>query len=84
VLLKIAHRGVMMWLMVDLPSDQMSLVRFQARPFRIYLFLRIYRVSLQLTKSLPKCQLTSKIAQFTPSFTCCSQLNQLHYGKANE
>jgi len=32
MLLKIVQQGVMMKLMVDSPSDQMSLVRFQARP----------------------------------------------------
>jgi len=33
VLLKIAHRGVMIKVMVDSPLDQMSLVRFRAQPF---------------------------------------------------
>jgi len=34
-----------------------------------------YCISLQQAESLAKCPLTLKIAQFTPSFTCCSQLN---------
>jgi len=34
VLLKIPHRGAMMYLMVDSPLDQMSLVRFRAHSFR--------------------------------------------------
>jgi len=34
-----------------------------------------YRISLRQAESLPKCPLTLEIAQSTPSFTPCSQLN---------
>jgi len=51
MLLKIAHRSVMMQLMVDLPSDHMYLVRFRARPFHTIK----HQPSSKQAESLVKC-----------------------------
>jgi len=71
MLLKIGHPSVMMQLMVDLPSDQMSLVQFRAGLFRTLC------ISFQQAELLAICP----IAQCSPSITYCSQLNRLPYGE---
>jgi len=63
--LKIAHLGVMMKLMVDSPSDQISLVRFLARPSHTIM----HQPSASCITD--EVSISVEIAHSTPSITCC-------------
>ena len=54
------------------------------RPVQVQVLLSLCHICLQQIESLPKCPLASEMAQFAPSFSCCSHLRQLPSGETNE